>query len=773
MSATAPATATKTVTLTIDGQSVTVNAGTSVWEAARRATGKTVPALCHSHFMGLNPVGVCRVCVVDILNKGKSGGNYAASCMRECEEGMEVLTGGEKLEKTRKTLLEVLLADHPVPCEKGKKGECDLERMGVEYGLLKPATDEAGKPAGNAWAKRSAFAPRDTRTVKEPDKSNFSIAIDHSACILCDRCVRACADVDNDVIGRSGKGARAAIGFDNGLKMGESDCVNCGECMINCPTGAITYSGFKFKGLEIDASRGEKLLTPEEMKKELPVLEASRVNYNFLKRSQDGVALRHFKKGEVICRQGEHGRTAFFVKSGKVNIYLNVADDGAKPKGKPSIMQRLGLMKPSNGKNWAHPSATPLRDFIPIDAPIDLDRAKPIATLGQGAIFGEASCINHQRRSATVRAEDEDTVVIEMTRNFLDVLARNRDFRTELERIYRKRGVHSHLRGSQLFKEVEDNFLKTLAEKSTMVRFRPGEVICRQDEPADAFFVIRIGHVKVEVTNPQGQTRILSYLSQSHSFGEVGLLVEPFKRATTCTALDDVEMIKIAKLDFDAVMGQHPGLREQLVRLAKSYNKPVGDAPAAVAAAATKPLSPEAQAHREALLNDFFMQDIYQGQSLLVLDLERCTRCDECVKACAQTHNQITRLTRDGLRFDKYLVTTSCRSCHDPKCLTHCPVDAIHRKQGLPIIIENYCVGCHACEENCPYGNITVHDNVQVVDLMTGQDGIGRRAMVCDLDNCLGEIEEPSCVYACPHNAAERIDGDKLFERYFETQGKK
>jgi Fe-S-cluster-containing hydrogenase component 2 len=199
----------------------------------------------------------------------------------------------------------------------------------------------------------------------------------------------------------------------------------------------------------------------------------------------------------------------------------------------------------------------------------------------------------------------------------------------------------------------------------------------------------------------------------------------------------------------------------------------VGDAPAAVAAAATKPLSPEAQAHREALLNDFFMQDIYQGQSLLVLDLERCTRCDECVKACAQTHNQITRLTRDGLRFDKYLVTTSCRSCHDPKCLTHCPVDAIHRKQGLPIIIENYCVGCHACEENCPYGNITVHDNVQVVDLMTGQDGIGRRAMVCDLDNCLGEIEEPSCVYACPHNAAERIDGDKLFERYFETQGKK
>jgi len=771
----ATAVAVKSVTLTIDGKPVTVNAGTSVWEAARQATGKTIPALCHSHFMGLNPVGVCRVCVVDILNKGKSGGNYAASCMRECEEGMEVLTTGEKLEKTRKTLLEVLLADHPVPCEKGKKGECDLERMGVEYGILTPAaatpTNGNGAPAaaeGPSWAKRSAFAPRAGYTIKPPDKSNFSIAIDHSACILCDRCVRACAAVDNNVIGRSGKGSRAAIGFDNGLRMGDSDCVNCGECMINCPTGAITYSGFKFKGLEIDERRGEKLLTPDEMKKELPVLELSRVNYNFLKRSQDGVALRHFKKGEVICRQGEHGRTAFFVKSGKVAVYLAVAPDAAAHKARQTkgVFERLGLFK--SGKNWSHPSATPLRDFIPIDAPIDLDRQKPIATLGQGAIFGEASCINHQRRSATVCAVDEDTVVIEMTRNFLDVLARNRDFRTELERIYRKRGVHSHLRSSELFKEVDDAFLKTLAERSTLVRFRPGEVICRQDEPADAFFVIRIGHVKVEIAHADGTSTILSYLSQSHSFGEIGLLIEPFKRSTTCTALDDVEMIKISKDDFDAVMGQYPGLREQLVKLARSYSK--RPAAASEEEEAAKSLSPEMKAHREALLGDFFMQEIYQGQSLLVLDLERCTRCDECVKACGQTHNQITRLTRDGLRFDKYLVTTSCRSCHDPKCLTHCPVDAIHRKQGLPIIIENYCVGCHACEENCPYGNITVHENVEVVDLMTGQEGIGRRAMVCDLDNCLGEIEEPSCVYACPHNAAERIDGDALFRRYFDSK---
>src|SRR5258706_1268467 len=129
--------------------------------------------------------------------------------------------------------------------------------------------------------------------------------------------------------------------------------------MSNCRTGAITYSGFKLKGLEFNVERGEKLVTHEEMKKELPLLEASRINYNFLRRSQDGVALRHFKKGEVICRQGEHGRTAFFVKSGKVNIYLNVAADGAAKQAaqKQGLLQRLGRFKA--GTRGAAPPGAP------------------------------------------------------------------------------------------------------------------------------------------------------------------------------------------------------------------------------------------------------------------------------------------------------------------------------------------------------------------------------------------------------------------------------
>ena len=93
---------------------------------------------------------------------------------------------------------------------------------------------------------------------------------------------------------------------------------------------------------------------------------------------------------------------------------------------------------------------------------------------------------------------------------------------------------------------------------------------------------------------------------------------------------------------------------------------------------------------------------------MLVLDLEKCTRCDECTKACADTHEGVTRLIREGLRFDKFLVASSCRSCLDPYCLVGCPVGSISRKPDGVIQIADWCIGCGLCADNCPYGNINM-----------------------------------------------------------------
>jgi Fe-S-cluster-containing hydrogenase component 2 len=166
-------------------------------------------------------------------------------------------------------------------------------------------------------------------------------------------------------------------------------------------------------------------------------------------------------------------------------------------------------------------------------------------------------------------------------------------------------------------------------------------------------------------------------------------------------------------------------------------------------------------------LGEFLQQGLMNAQSLLVLDLERCTRCDECTKACSDSHDGVTRLIREGLRFDRYLVASSCRSCLDPYCMVGCPVGSIRRRNSREIIIEDWCIGCGKCAENCPYGNINMHGfqerrpdpanpgrQVAVVQM---------KATLCDL--CSGLDGQPSCVYACPHDAAFRMSGAELRER--------
>ncbi len=206
------------VTLTIDGRAVTVAEGTTILDAAGQL-GIEIPVLCHDE--RYDPVGVCRMCVVDVGARV-----YAAACVRTCEQGMEVTTGGEQIDSHRAMLTELLLSEQPDPAEDPKEtttADNELLVLVRQYGVAK---DPGSLPQSSG---------------RGIDHSNPVIAVDHDACILCDRCVRACDDIQgNDVIGRSGKGYTTRIAFDLNDPMGESSCVTCGECVAACPTGALT-----------------------------------------------------------------------------------------------------------------------------------------------------------------------------------------------------------------------------------------------------------------------------------------------------------------------------------------------------------------------------------------------------------------------------------------------------------------------------------------------------------------------------------------------------
>jgi CRP-like cAMP-binding protein/Fe-S-cluster-containing dehydrogenase component len=702
------------IDLTVDGKKVSVPAGTSVFDAAR-LNDIEIPTLCHQQ--NEKPVGVCRVCVVDVGARV-----FTASCVRPVEPGMVVNTNSEKVKQARKMLVELLMSDHASPCARERQsGDCELEALAKQGHVL-----------------QSRFAPRAMR--RGIDDSSMSIGVDFDACILCDRCIRGCSEIrENFVLGRMGKGETTRIAFDNNQPMGESSCVSCGECMVCCPTGALTN---KIVNQTEIAAPGSEPVSLQELS-ELPFFEG--VSGTFLSLNRNAVVRRRFKRGDVICREGEYGSTAFYILEGEARV--SIASPIAHVKTKGAVKRFLGKLSSrlTQRQNDERDEETS-QHWIHIDAPLDLSYENPVATLKAGDLFGEMTCMSLYPRSATVRAET-DCTMLEILRNVLDIMQRNKNFRAHLDHSYRQRALDSHLRAVPIFAELTDEFIEGLRDRVELLRFSPGQMICRQGDAADSFYLVRIGFVKVSQAHPGGEM-VLAYLSRGDYFGETGLLKGDVRTAS-CSALDHVEVVRISAADFASMNQQFPEVRQKLEIVERERT----------------------HMNRERLtmvsstpLDSFLKQGLMEAQSLLLLDLDSCTRCDACVRACADAHDGVTRLVREGLRFDHYLVATSCRQCLDPLCMVGCPVGSIRRRNSLEVIIEDWCIGCGLCADNCPYGNINMHPFDVFADV-PGAPGkkkamVKQKATSCDL---CSEFAEPSCVYACPHDAAHRVDPRQFF----------
>src|SRR5579864_7727527 len=223
---------------------------------------------------------------------------------------MKVSTNSEKVLKARATVLELLMADHPSPCARQQhSGDCELETLAKAAGVS-----------------QSRFPRRNVS--RGQDASSLAIAVDHDACILCDRCIRGCDEIKNNfVLGRMGKGYSAGIAFDLNAPMGDSTCISCGECMVSCPTGALTNKGVAGTAIALGA---DVALTAEELHR-LPVFAG--VSGTFLELNRGAIVKRRFRKGDVICLEGDFGSTAFYILEGKAKVSISTPIAHVKTRG--------------------------------------------------------------------------------------------------------------------------------------------------------------------------------------------------------------------------------------------------------------------------------------------------------------------------------------------------------------------------------------------------------------------------------------------------------
>lgn len=204
------------VNVKVNGIAVSVPKGSTILEAAR-AAGVEIPTLCY--LKEINEIGACRICVVEAT--GARG--LVTACVYPVNEGMEITTNSDKVQKARRTTLELILSTHEKKCLSCvRSGDCELQKLCRDYGV-----EDSGKYDG--------FRP-----VYEKDESAAHLVRDNNKCILCRRCVAACRQQYVSVIGANDRGIDTHIACAFEKPLNDVPCISCGQCIVVCPTGALT-----------------------------------------------------------------------------------------------------------------------------------------------------------------------------------------------------------------------------------------------------------------------------------------------------------------------------------------------------------------------------------------------------------------------------------------------------------------------------------------------------------------------------------------------------
>ena len=393
---------------------------------------------------------------------------------------------------------------------------------------------------------------------------------------------------------------------------------------------------------------------------------------------------------------------------------------------------------------------------------IDPNDSSKVVTLKTGDFFGEMGLLSGRRRTATVVAR-EPALLLEVDRNMMIRLTRSLPtVKKVIDDAAIIRQVQTYLAPTA---KPED--LRELVATAEITPFKKGEKLIEEGGTDDALFLIRSGSVTIS-RKIAGREIVLSYVPAGNYVGEMSVVTQA-QRSASVTAAVATETIKLNAAPFRALMENNASIRSAVE--------------AKMQARLQANVRSQASESAGGIIQFLMEQGIGEATDVLLIDESLCVRCDNCEKACAETHHGISRLDREaGPTYASIHVPTSCRHCEHPHCMKDCPPDAIHRAPSGEVFISDTCIGCGNCERNCPYGVIhmaaTPPKKPSLLSWLLfgfgsgpGEDSSeeahqkatgGKHAVKCDM--CQGVKGGPACVRACPTGAAIRVNPQQFME---------
>ncbi|MBF0107901.1 MAG: cyclic nucleotide-binding domain-containing protein [Magnetococcales bacterium] len=512
--------------------------------------------------------------------------------------------------------------------------------------------------------------------------------------------------------------------------------------------------------------------------------------------------LLSFPKGVLVVRAGAYGNSAFYTVSGRLRIVLppGLPDDmlgrmTTRRKGIGDLMQLLWQRPPSypevrrfieeDGGGIGKLSSMEDDGGVHIRLPSLEEALRDYKTieLQPHTLFGEIGALTRFPRNVSVFTEEDSELVDIRWQGLRDLRKFDEDFRQRLDTLFRERSIKAFIKDSYLFQHLDaaaqDRLEKhivfethgdldwraehrRLSLRSARERIESEPLIAREREWADHLIMIVSGFARISQRLNHGH-KTVGFLGRNRYFGlpeVIGKGTEGQKERYefSLRALGYVHALKVpTEIMRSMVLPEMPA--HLLPSRGGGRGKPKRRFFPSWAGMFGKPGGREGL---QAGLLEFFVEHrIINGTATMLIHLERCVRCDDCVAVCATLHQGNPRFVRHGRRHGSIMVAAACMHCQDPVCMIGCPTGAIQRAPagGQVVVNESICIGCSSCAQSCPYEAIRMvtlrrEDGSIIADSATGLPS--QKATKCDL--CLEYPSAPLCQRSCPHDALYRAD---------------